>query len=69
MHGLTTIEKINREAAEAAEIMKAKGFELPKIERSADAPPEVHVHIPLGASPAEWMAARDAAVTGTGVIV
>lgn len=41
MHGLTTIEKINREQAEAAEIMKSKGFELPKIERSADAPPEV----------------------------
>lgn len=62
MHGLTTIEKINREQAEAAGIMKAKGFELPKIERSADAPAEVHTHIPLGVTPASrrpsaWLSA------------
>ena len=56
MHGITTIEKINRDNAEAAEIMKSKGFALPKIERSADAPPEVHTHIPLGASPADRVA-------------
>lgn len=52
MHGLTTIEKINREQAEAAEIMASRGYDLPKIERSADAPPEVHIHIPLDTSPA-----------------
>lgn len=57
MHGLTTIEKLNREQAEAAEIMKSKGYDLPKIERSANAPPEVHVHIPLGTSPAGRLAA------------
>ena len=57
MHGITTIEKINREHAEAAEIMKSKGFDLPKIERSANAPPEVHIYIPLGASPADRVGA------------
>lgn len=58
MHGLTTIEKINREAAEAAEIMKAKGFDLPDFkaaaaESVANGRVESHVHIPLGASPAQ----------------
>lgn len=63
MHGLTTIEKINRDNAEAAGIMKSNGFELPQIERSADAPPEVHIHIPLGASPAQRAALRGVAVS------
>lgn len=69
MHGITTIEKINRDNAEAADIMKSKGYDLPKIERSADAPPEVHIHIPLGASPADRAALRDAAVNGIGVVI
>ena len=51
MHGLTTIAQINRENAEAAEIMKAKGFELPKFESGPNTPQPVHVHIPLGATP------------------
>lgn len=60
MWGIPTIERLNRETAEAAEIMKSKGYELPKIERSADAPPEVHIHIPLGLSPAERRAHSEA---------
>lgn len=64
MHGLTTIEKINREHAEAAKIMESKGYDLPEIKRSADAPPEVHIHIPLGASPAERVAAAHSAPYG-----
>ena len=67
MWGIPTIKRLNDEAAEAAEIMKAKGYDVPKIERSADAPPEVHIHIPLGEikTPAERAAEyerhRDAA--------
>lgn len=64
MHGLTTIEKINRENAEAYERMKAAGYDLPVIERSAGAPPETYVHIPLGASPLERAAAAAAAQHG-----
>lgn len=55
MWGIPTIQRLNNEAAEAAEIMKAKGYDVPKIERSADAPAEVHTYIPLGSikTPAE----------------
>lgn len=47
MHGLTTIEKLNRENAEAYERMKAAGYDLPKIERAPGAPVEVHKYTPL----------------------
>lgn len=53
MWGVPTIKRLNDEAAEAAEIMKRNGYEVPKIERSADAPPEVSEYYPLGTTPAE----------------
>jgi hypothetical protein len=58
MHGLTTINKLNSEAAEAAEIMKSKGFDAPDFEAAgresvANGRVETHEHIPLGQTPSE----------------
>lgn len=53
MHGIVTINKLNREAAEAAAIMKEKGFELPVIESTPEAKaPATHTYTPLPGTPA-----------------
>jgi hypothetical protein len=52
MWGIPTIQKLNNEAVEAAEIMKRKGYDLPEI-KPAEVDPCVHTHIPLGQTPAE----------------
>lgn len=64
MWGIPTIQKLNSEAAEAAEIMKRKGYELPEI-KPADVDPCVHTYTPLGEikTPAERV--REAAQTGS----
>lgn len=58
MHGNVTMERLNREAAEAAEIMARKGYVLPDFaaasaESVKNGRVETVTHIPLGATPAE----------------
>lgn len=53
MHGLTTISKLNREAAEADEIMARAGYVKPDYAASSaqaranGGPAPTHTHIPL----------------------
>jgi hypothetical protein len=61
MWGIPTIQKLNSEATDAAEIMKRKGYEQPDfkaaaVESVANGRVETHVHIPLGQTPAERIA-------------
>jgi hypothetical protein len=65
MWGIPTIQKLNNEAAEAAEIMNRKGYDLPDIkaasaESVANGRVEEHTYTPLGQTPADRIAAANA---------
>ena len=56
MWGIPTIQKLNDEAAEAAEIMKAKGYEAPDFKAASaesvkNGRVETHTHTPLPDAP------------------